>query len=108
MSVLLMLIGSSMADSAETNTGQAVERSSLPSKSVVAGFTYANLMQLSKMVGITQANFVSTRRTKLLCLITRNFCDRLISRISDLKSDANIKGIECRMTRKLSDSLCYC
>ena len=61
MSVLLMLLGSSMAFSTQTSTGQADGRSSLPSKSIIAKFTYSNLIQLQKLVDKIQAEFVSTK-----------------------------------------------
>lgn len=61
MSVLLMLLGSSMASLTQTSTGQADRRSSLPSKSVIASFAYSNVIQMQKLVGKIQAEFVSRK-----------------------------------------------
>ena len=56
--VLLMFPGSLMAS--QTSTDQPADgRSSLPSLSLIAKFTYSNIVQLQKFVGKIQAEFVS-------------------------------------------------
>ena len=57
MSILLMLIGSSMAASAQTSTGQASPPQ--PSMSVIKKWIFASLIQLEGAVARTQADFVS-------------------------------------------------
>lgn len=57
MSILLMLIGSSMAASAQTSTGHASRPQ--PSMSVIKKWIFASLIQLEGAVARTQADFVS-------------------------------------------------
>ena len=61
MQVLLMLLGSSMASSTQTSTGQADGRSSRPSLSLITKFTYSNVDKLQKLISKIQAEFVSRK-----------------------------------------------
>ena len=61
MSVLLLLLGSSMASSTQTSTSQADGRSSLPSVSLITNFTYSNVLKLQKLIYKIQAEFVSRK-----------------------------------------------
>lgn len=56
VSVFLMLTGSSMAAPVQTSIGQAA---GLPSMSTIYSYIYAKSLRLSKIVGETQADFVS-------------------------------------------------
>lgn len=61
MSVLLMLLGSSMASSTQTSTSQADGRSPLPSVSLITKFTYSNVLKLQSLIYKIQAEFVSRK-----------------------------------------------